>query len=438
MHKTAGSARVISTRWQGRLWLGVTLSTAALGVMLWGKPLARGGAFDVHPDPVAQTAVSRYLSSFSEEQIHQGIWLQTERAVLAHHQGMVPLPVASLTKIATSLAALHAWGPTYQFMTLVSTTGPIREGVLYGDLVVQGGADPFFVTEDAIELRQQLWQMGLRRVTGKLVITGDFFMNFSTNPELAGTLFKRMLQGEREEQVRVMKGKRGKVRTVVIREPGGPGVAIAGPMQVMDTPLTRQIPLIRHRSLPLAQILKRMNVYSNNAMANMLTEALGGPHRMVWEASQAAAVSFEELHLINGSGLGQENQLSARTVCALLVGIHNALRPARLTIADVFPVSGHDRGTIRGRHLPLAAVVKTGTLRNVSTLAGVMFTRAHGPVWFALINQGNNIVGFREQQDAFLQMLTQEWGPLEPPPADFLPSGDRLGAARNDILSMSR
>ena len=33
---------------------------------------------------------------------------------------------------------------------------------------------------------------------------------------------------------------------------------------------------MRHRSLPLFKILKRMNVYSNNAMAEMFTAALGG------------------------------------------------------------------------------------------------------------------------------------------------------------------
>jgi D-alanyl-D-alanine carboxypeptidase/D-alanyl-D-alanine-endopeptidase (penicillin-binding protein 4) len=211
-------------------------------------------------------------------------------------------------------------------------------------------------------------------------------------------------------------------------------VAISGPVEVMEMPLTRQNPLIRHRSLPLAQILKRMNIYSSNAMANMITETLGGPQRMIRTAALGAGIPVEDLHLINGSGLGSENQLAPRTVCALLLGIQQVLRSARLTIADVFPVAGHDLGTIRRRHLPLDTVVKTGTLRNVSTLAGVMLTRTHGPVWFALINQGDDVGGFREQQDAFLQSLMQHWGALEHPPQDFLPSGAWTESDRNDIL----
>jgi D-alanyl-D-alanine carboxypeptidase/D-alanyl-D-alanine-endopeptidase (penicillin-binding protein 4) len=319
-------------------------------------------------------------------------------------------------------------------MTLISATGPVRDGVLAGDLVIQGGGDPFFVTEDALELRQDLEALGVKRVTGKLIITGDFYMNFRSNAELAGKLLKQTLQGGGGRVRTVLRDKRGKPRTVVYRDIPAPHIAIAGPVQVMDAPWLRQVPLIRHRSPSLVHILKRMNVYSNNAMANMVTETLGGPYSMVRLAALGAGVSMDELRLSNGSGLGVENQLSPRTVCALLVGIQRALRPAKLTIADVFPVAGHDLGTIRRRHLPFATVVKTGTLRNVSTLAGVMLTRAHGPVWFALINRGGDVGSFREQQDVLLQTLMQEWGPLESPPVDFSPSGTWTNPGGNDIL----
>jgi D-alanyl-D-alanine carboxypeptidase/D-alanyl-D-alanine-endopeptidase (penicillin-binding protein 4) len=439
MLRTGGSAyhtRSGTKRWQ--ILVGL-VGGILLGVVLGGKTLGFGGAIPMRPDPIAQNVVSQYLRELSEEAAHQGVWLQSERAVLAAHQGTVPLPAASLTKIATTLAALHAWGPAYQFMTLLSINGPIRDGVLHGDLVVQGGGDPFFVSEDAVALRQDLFALGLRRITGKLVITGDFYMNFATHPAVAGRLLKQELYGTGRRVVRVVKGKRGKVQHLVVKEaPSGPSIAIAGAVEVTEMPLTRQSPLIRHRSLPMVQILKRMNVYSNNAMANMLTETLGGPYRMIREAAQGASLSVEDLRLINGSGLGPENQLAPRTVCALLLGIQHALRPAQLTIADVFPVAGHDLGTIRRRHLPQAAVVKTGTLRNVSSLAGVMLTQRHGPVWFALINQGDDIGGFREHQDALLKALMQHWGAMEAPPQDFSPTGLATDHSRNDILMRTK
>ena len=65
-----------------------------------------------------------------DDEDHHAVWLQSEDGMLAHHQGTVPLPVASLTKVATTLAALQTWGPMHQFVTLVDATGPIQDGVL--------------------------------------------------------------------------------------------------------------------------------------------------------------------------------------------------------------------------------------------------------------------------------------------------------------------
>ena len=78
--------------------------------------------------------------------------------------------------------------------------------------------------------------------------------------------------------------------------------------------------------------------------------------------------------------------------------------------------------------------MKTGTLRQVATLAGVILTRTHGPVWFALLNQGGNLWGFRTQQDVLLQYLIARWGAADPPPASFTPTNPLTDTIRNDIL----
>ncbi|WP_338022506.1 D-alanyl-D-alanine carboxypeptidase [Argonema antarcticum] len=199
---------------------------------------------------------------------------------------------------------------------------------------------------------------------------------------------------------------------------------------------------MRHRSLTLAQILKYMNIYSNNEMAEMLATSLGGSQVVRSLAAEASEVPVSEIHLINGSGLGVDNRISPRAACAMLQAIQHKLQPLGLTIGDIFPVSGRDRlGTLVRRHIPAAAVVKTGTLRNVSALAGVLPTRDRGLVWFAIINRGNDVSSLRVGQDRFLQMLLQQWGAASIPPKVVLPSpasyGDasRLGApVRNQIL----
>lgn len=57
------------------------------------------------------------------------------------------------------------------------------------------------------------------------------------------------------------------------------------------------------------------------------------------------------------------------------------------------------RGTIHRRHISAATVIKTGTLHDVSSLAGVMPTGDRSLVWFAILNRGTNPAGFRSEQD---------------------------------------
>ncbi len=414
--------------------------TMALWMVLAGFYLLVRDVATGRADPLAQSVVEQYLTALPAPSAvdNQGIWFQSDKAVLAHHQGTAMLPVASLTKVATSLAALRTWRPTHQFMTLVDATGPVNsQGVLQGDLVIQGEGDPLFVMEDALAVAQALSQIGLREVTGKLLISGEFYMNFTTNPARSGQLLKQVLS---PTKTRAGKGRsRSKapveeVSTMAARRP----ILIRGPVEVVATLPTHRVALVQHRSLPLIQILKRMNVYSNNAMANMVTTVVGGPYHMLRQAVTAAGLSTNEVQLINGSGLGQENQISPRAVCAMFRAIQDILRLDRLTVADVFPVAGYDTGTIRRRHLPFLSVVKTGTLRNVSSLAGVIHTRAHGPVWFAIVNRGGDLNGFRLQQDLLLQRLIESWELADPPPADFAPKTTIRHTNRDDIVLRSR
>ena len=125
----------------------------------------------------------------------------------------------------------------------------------------------------------------------------------------------------------------------------------------------------------------------------------------------------------------------------MFAAVQRYLQPHSLTIADLFPISGIDRGTIEDRRIPGAAVVKTGTLNDVSALAGVVPTRDRGLVWFSIINRGANLDGLRNQQDSLLQTIVSTWGNAPSRPLAITPNGSsRLASAgigdasRNDAV----
>lgn len=362
------------------------------------------------PDPLAEKTLQQYLKQLAREGLSettQGVWLQSGSAILASNQGTTPLPAASLTKIATSLAALETWGPNHQFETLITATGLIANGVLEGDLVIQGGGDPRFVWEEAIALGNALNKIGISRIAGNLLITGNFMMNFNEDPTESGKLLKQAINSQAWDE---------EIKAEYEALPAGvlqPKVAIAGTVRFIPTAIApKQILLMRHRSLPLTDLIKKMNVHSNNEMSQMLANNLGGVQATIQKAVAAAGIPLDEVQLVNGSGLSLENRISPYAACAMFAALDRYIHPHNLTIADLFPVSGLDREgtTLEDRDVPRAAVVKTGTLNEVSALAGLLPTRDRGLVWFAIINRGTDITHLRQQQDRFLHQLQQQWG----------------------------
>ncbi len=375
-----------------------------------------------NPDPAIQQKIEQYMNGiaakgFSKES--QGIWIQSGNTLLANHQGTVPLPAASITKVATSLAALQTFNPDHQFITVIGATGPIENGVLQGDLVIQGGDDPFFVWEEAIALGNVLNQIGIKEVTGNLVIVGKFYMNFEFDPLKSGSLLKQGLNSQLWPSAA-----QTQYQTLPPDTPK-PQIAIAGSVQVSSSTPSNLKPLVRHSSLPLTELLKKMNQYSNNKMAEILANSVGGAKVVAFKAAQAAGVPQSEIILVNGSGLSELNRISPRAACAMFLAIERYLQPYNMTIGDLFAIVGQDEGILNQRNIPSLAVVKSGSLNNVSALAGALPTQQRGTVWFATMNGGANLEGFRAQQEALLQDFVQQWGTVPSLPEELSPNPDR-------------
>ena len=367
-----------------------------------------------------QTAIDQYLARLKAMGLNpaqQGIWLQTDSVPLVNQQANVPLPAASLTKSATTLAALKTWGFDKKFDTNIARppSSQIQGDTLVGDLIIQGTGDPLFVWEDAQALAYTLNKMGIRQVSGNLQIVGNFAMNYQRDPQKAGELLKQGLSGatlaqsltaEQLKDVNVIQAQTNKLASI-----GKFQVKIAGSVLVAaEMPQNANL-IITHRSLPLPDIIREMNIYSNNEIAQMLADSVGGHEKVIEISAQTAGFTPSEIQLINGSGLGVQNQIAPYAVSQIFRAIHRLAKTQNLTAADLFPASGTDaKGSMLDRKMPIGTTVKTGTLNEVSALTGALPTRDRGLVWFTIINRGTQIPQLRQQQDRLLQNLQTNWG----------------------------
>ncbi len=82
---------------------------------------------------------------------------------------------ASVMKLVTTAAALHALGPDYRWYTVAYAGGPLNGDRLEGDLILKGSGDPLLNTEAFWTFLRRLRERGLRHVSGDLVIDESFF-----------------------------------------------------------------------------------------------------------------------------------------------------------------------------------------------------------------------------------------------------------------------
>ena len=194
--------------------------------------------------------------------------------------------------------------------------------------------------------------------------------------------------------------------------------------QKITLPPTPLIPLHEIRSYPLSHIVKGLNTFSNNYIADMLIKKLGAEQRQRGTLAAGAEHLTTWLRhtvgintpfiLKNGSGLTAANRLTVRQLDAVL---HHAARRMHLLpdFLASLPSSGLE-GTVKTRlhkHKGLIRA-KTGTLttpRTVAGLAGYYFSAQHEMISFVLLVNGSAgqqqppITRLRSQQDRLLAWL---------------------------------
>jgi len=354
------------------------------------------------PQVLTSEALQKSLTQLDRRRFrsyNQGILVETldGEKILAEHNSEEVFNPASVMKLATSFFALSRLGPERRFHTAVYGESALhgKTKALPGDLYVVSDGDPSLRTSDALSLGRSLVRRGLRRVDGDLVIVGPFSLYSDKYP------VRNPEDNLRRSFSRVGIRLNGKVKTA----------------SVQDVDLSSKVLFMRRESDRLRDILWLQNAHSINEIADQVGDLLGGPQTLEQFLIENAKIAPDEIHVDRPSGL-QFNRMTPRAAVKMLRALDTWLEAHRMKMQDIMPLAGIDEGTLYGRFrdpvLYGNVLGKTGTNPakdgGVSALAGMAFTRDHGPVLYAIFNSHGSITAYRRWQDRFLKELIEENG----------------------------
>ncbi len=147
---------------------GTAALTGAAGAQIAASPLPRprptgGGTIDL------SAAAARLIDRANlSGQVTFAVADAATGAVSDTRDGDHPMAPASTAKALTAAYAFDALGPGHRFVTRVVATGPLRDGRVEGDLILEGGGDPLASSDTLVLLIDRLREMGVREVSGGL------------------------------------------------------------------------------------------------------------------------------------------------------------------------------------------------------------------------------------------------------------------------------
>ena len=367
---------------------------------------------------------------------YSGILVESvDGSVVLDSASNYPFNPASNVKIATAYAVLKTFGPDYRFPTSFWTDGQLDQGsgTLYGNLYVSG-RDPMFNNEHAVNVAAELNRLGVRSITGDLIVTDNFSMNYSMQAQYSGNALLAVMDSTKRSAAATRAWNNYLISS---KKTAGsvPSVAVTGSVYVQALPTNAKL-VFSHESAPMREILKVTLCYSNNFLSERLGDMLGGPYAVARIVQQSAQIAPEEFYIQTASGLGM-NRVTPRAMMKLLRALRADLAKNKLSFTDIMPVAGIDKGTLEGRFdtdFARGSVVgKTGTLGQtdggVSSLAGEIQTK-NGKLLFVIFNQRGGVQRFRAFQNSLVSLIQGQMGGATPMVYNEIALDVRLAATR--------
>ena len=148
------------------------LKWLARSIVLFAIAASAALALNGPPAPVAQTIAAQHLPADSVS----FVIVEPDTGKLIAGQNIdTPRSPASTVKVVTTFASLDLLGPAYIWHTRAAIRGTLQNGVLDGDLILQGGGDPYMTLERWWNFARTLRDRGLRAIRGNIIIDDTAF-----------------------------------------------------------------------------------------------------------------------------------------------------------------------------------------------------------------------------------------------------------------------
>ena len=314
-------------------------------------------------------------------------------------QTMIP---ASNTKLFTSATALELMGGEYLISTKVySPNENLSDGKIDGNIYIKGFGNPTFTEDDLGDLVDQLYELGIREITGNVVGDDTYFDDVYSRddwisderanvhlPPISAIVIDR-------NRTIVRKKRKGRYRNYFVNVENPPlyiakkfieklksaGINVTGDAISATTP-DNAIPLI-DVSIPLNELIQLINKHSDNFYAECLFKNLGavysGKQGNSFFSTQAILNYIEDsgiyatgTKIVDGSGISRFDQVTAGALVGLLEKMYFSINQFE-DFYNSLSIAGVD-GTLQKRMIGTNAENnfrgKTGTLDGVSSISG--------------------------------------------------------------------
>jgi serine-type D-Ala-D-Ala carboxypeptidase/endopeptidase (penicillin-binding protein 4) len=198
-------------------------------------------------------------------------------------------------------------------------------------------------------------------------------------------------------------------------------ISVDGGIRVAPLPQGQLVALAIRESDPLSELVKVMLKKSDNLIANAVYKKLGnavfaaagnwrnGAKAVSAILSNGTGINFKKLSIVDGCGLSRYNMVTPRSLVALLNYVYFSPN-IREQFMAALPIAGTDghlqyrMGAIKGR-----VRAKTGTMSNITSLVGYVFTNSNQVLSFAIMINGfvENPRKYQQLEDDICRLLVR-------------------------------